>query len=85
MFGPRIENPVAFVGRLHDGQLTQYRNRADWLRAIRRGHFDVLEIAIGRAPPPTTDVEVSWAAQEHLPVIQRSARFELVRAQPRGR
>jgi hypothetical protein len=78
MYGTRIQNSVAFVGRLKGGYLTQYTSRAQWLRAVRRGRFDVLEIFTGHSPYPTTDNEVVWAEQAHFPVITRSSRFELV-------
>ncbi len=79
MFGERIQNRVAFVGPLHRGHLTQYQSRQAWLSAVRRGRYEVLEIAIGRPPPFTTDREPRWAAESGFPVISRSARFELVR------
>jgi hypothetical protein len=84
MYGARIENTVMFVGRLHRGNLTQYRTRADWLAALRKGQFDLLELAIGRPPRPTTQDDVRWARQTHFPVLSRSSHFELVRARMQG-
>lgn len=79
MFGERIQNRVAFVGPFRRGHLTQYSSRQAWLRGVRRGRYDVLEIALNRPPPDTSDNEPRWAAQSGFPVLARSYRLELVR------
>jgi hypothetical protein len=79
MFGSRLGNRVFYVGRLHDGQLTQYHSRDQWLDALRRGRYDLVEIARNPPPPATSGGEPLWAAQAGLPVVSESPRFELVR------
>ncbi len=79
LFGKHIENTVEFVGRLHQGHLTQFRTRIAWLRAVRSDRLDFLEITLGTPPPPTSDQEVSWAAESHFPVLARSSHFEVVK------
>jgi hypothetical protein len=84
MFGARIGNQVAFVGRLYRGQLTQYRRRSRWLQAVRQGRYDLVLIA--RNPPQqgTFGDELRWAAEARLPIVISSQRFELVRTTRAG-
>lgn len=78
-FGERIQNRVTFVGPLRGGHLTQYSTRHQWLTAVRRGGYKVLEIAVDSPPAGTSDHEPRWAAESGFSVIAHSARLELVR------
>lgn len=79
MFGSRLQNPVTFVGRIHDGQVSQFSSRAAWLAALRRGGYDLVEIARNPAPAPMSNHELRWAAGAGLPVVSESPFFELAR------
>jgi hypothetical protein len=79
MFGARLGNHVAFVGRLHRGQLTQYRSRNQWLQAVSQGRYDLVLIARNVPPQGTSGDELRWAAEARLPIVSSSPRFELVR------
>jgi hypothetical protein len=79
MFGSRLKNSVTFVGRIHDGQVTQFSSPAAWLAALRRGRYDLVEIARNPAPAPMSNHELGWAASAGLPVVSESPYFELVR------
>jgi hypothetical protein len=80
MYGPSLENRVTFVGQHHGDHLVQYQTESAWLQALRQGRFDLVEIALNKPEPDTSDAEIGWARQAKLPVVSESQRFLLVRA-----
>lgn len=78
MFGPRLQNEVSFVGQLRGDHLIQYRTSEQWLRALRLGHYDLVEIARNAPGPATSNEELRWVAKAKFPVVAESTRFELV-------
>ncbi|MBV9309949.1 MAG: glycosyltransferase family 39 protein [Solirubrobacterales bacterium] len=79
MFGPNIENHVAFVGRLDQDRLIQPGSLAGWLRAVHAGRYDMVEIALHPEPSPAPVTQLRWALAAGFPVVSRSASYELVR------
>jgi Dolichyl-phosphate-mannose-protein mannosyltransferase len=49
-FGPRLANEVEQVAPEVDGMLLQYRSRRQFEAALRRGRYDLIVYADGRAP-----------------------------------
>ena len=60
--GRRLENRLAYVGRIDGGRVEQYGSRAAWERAVRRGRYDLLLVARARSPFPGGADEPRWAA-----------------------
>jgi hypothetical protein len=52
LFGPRLENEVAYVGQHVDGMLRPYLRQEPFTGALRRGHFDLVLLERGRGFRP---------------------------------
>jgi hypothetical protein len=85
-FGPRLENPVSFVGRYVRGQLREYERRESFLDAIGRGGYDVLVVGKGRygecRVPGRQGDERRWAIQAGFERLAESDRLVLFRVRP---
>jgi hypothetical protein len=76
LFGPRIDNEVAYVGPLADGKLSEYRARAPFAEALRDGDYDLLVIGLGQVPKPHV-AEERWARAAGYQEVARSERLAL--------
>ena len=85
-FGPRLENPVSFVGRYVRGQLREYERRESFLDAVRRGGYDVLVVGTGGygecEVPGREGDERRWASQAGFERLAESERLVLFRVRP---
>jgi len=83
LFGPRLKNHVTFVGPWIEHRLQDYAAPGPFVRALRAGDYDFLEIGTG-FPPRPDPVQASWArAAGFVPVVS-SGRL-LLMARPRAR
>lgn len=85
-FGPRLENPVSFVGRYVRGQLREFERRESFLMAVRRGGYDVLVVGKGGygecKVPGREGEERTWARQAGFERLAESDRLVLFRVRP---
>jgi hypothetical protein len=79
MYGSRIGNRVAFVGRLQGGRLAQYTTAREWAKAVARGRYDLLLVFQSRPVIPTKADEPLWASRQRFNVVARSPAFVLYR------
>jgi hypothetical protein len=79
LFGPRLQNTVAYVGPFIEHRLEQYASARAFVAALRRGRYQLLEIGTG-FPPARDPVAVNWAAAAGYTFVVRSARLILMRA-----
>jgi hypothetical protein len=77
-FGPRLANRVDFVGPFRDGLLSQYRSRAPFVSALRRGHYDLLLVGLADLPGAPRGQD-AWARSAGWVEIARSPRLVLLR------
>lgn len=82
-FGPRLENPVEFVGRYERGQLREYEQRAAFLGAVAGGGYELLIVGKGgygdcRVPGREGD-ERRWALSAGYVRLAESERLALFR------
>jgi hypothetical protein len=79
-FGPRLRNRVGFIGPTDDHMLLEYTRRGPFLRALRRGRYDVVVLYRGefptdpfRDPSPfsttTPAAQAIWLAQAGFRVL----------------
>jgi hypothetical protein len=78
LFGPRFRNRVDFLGPYADHLRGVYTDEDAFLRALGRGHYDLLEIGRG-SPPVSTPREERWARRAGWRVVVRSPRLVLLR------
>ena len=78
-FGPRLGNEVDFVGPLRDHMLVEYRDRASFVAALRRGRYDRLVIGTARLPGTPRGDDEAWARSAGYVVTARSPRLVLMR------
>jgi hypothetical protein len=83
MFGPRMDNYVAYIGPLVSNQLVEYTRPGPFESAARRGRYDLLLIGRGQPPIPRA-VEEHWAGSMGFVLVAASHRLALYRA-PRQR
>jgi hypothetical protein len=79
LFGPRFQNTVDYLGPFVEHRLEQYTSERAFAAALRRGHFQLLEIGTG-FPPAADPVEVNWAIAAGYTSVTRSARLILMRS-----
>ena len=82
MFGPRLGNEVAYLGRWEDEMLRRHDDPQAFARAFETGGYDLLIVGRGFAAapgsPPAADVrDERWASQAGLVELARSDTFTL--------
>jgi hypothetical protein len=82
-FGPRLGNRVAQIAPFERGLLTRYRSRGAFLRAVRRGRYDLVVVRdspLRRRPPPA----LAWLRADAYEPVAGGGEATLLRA-PRHR
>lgn len=82
LFGPRLDNDVAYVGPVIEHRLEQYSAAAPFDRALRRGRYTLLVIGTGFPPRPDPPGE-RWARSIGYVPLVGDPRLVLLRAQSR--
>ena len=78
-FGPRLRNEVEYVGHLVQGTLRPYADRTGYITALERGGYDLVLVARGRQPRPTTrPPQVGWTAAAGYKPVAESPFFVLM-------
>jgi hypothetical protein len=71
MFGPRFHNHVAYVGPIVRGMLREYSAPGPFIRALKRGRYDLLLVGRGIVPGDDGPAE-RWATQAGYVPVARS-------------
>jgi hypothetical protein len=77
-FGPRLRNRVDFVGPFRGGLLSQYRSRAPFVSALRRGRYELLLVGLADLPGAPRGQD-AWARSAGWVEVARSPRLVLLR------
>ena len=78
VFGPRLDNRVAYVGTFVDHMLEQYRSQRAFDRALRQGRYDLLLVGLGFPYPHPTVTDEFWASAAGYVEVAHSDRFALL-------
>lgn len=95
LYGPRLRNYVAYVGQGNGALRLPFNRRDPFLRALRRGHYDLLAVGLQKRStadfrPSDLDVPIAslsapsvpalrWAESAGYREVARGDRFVLVR------
>jgi hypothetical protein len=79
LFGPRLSNPLGYVGPFRAHRLEQYASAGPFIAALRRGGYELLEIGTG-FPPSVDPPQAAWARRAGYREITRSLRLILMRS-----
>jgi hypothetical protein len=71
LFGPHLDNRVAYVGPVVDGMLQEYSSSRALRSALRRGRYDLLLVGRGVVPRDGSQAE-QWTRQAGYEVVARS-------------
>jgi hypothetical protein len=76
---------VKYVGRDLGGMFARFDDEAGFVRALRRGRVELLELGLGAAPSVVRHTaaavpELRWAAAAGYRPVARSANFVLLAA-----
>ena len=84
-FGARIDNHVAYLGPMVEGQLRDYGSQREFAAALRRGRFDLLLVGRrdARAMPSLETKFDRWARASGLQLVARGNEASLYAARRR--
>jgi len=77
MFGRRIGNVVEYVGPAEDGLLREFREKDEFISALRDGDYELLLIGRGDPSQPSV-IEERWAHSAGFREVATSERFALL-------
>lgn len=78
VFGPRMGNHVAYVGRLEEDVLQRFPDEQSFIAAVREGDYDLLIVGSGRPGQPPAR-EPAWARAAGYEPVTGTNRFGLYR------
>jgi hypothetical protein len=77
LFGPRLQNHVAYLGPFVQHLREEYTSQPAFTRALKQGRYQWLVVGAG-APPVASPMMVAWARAAGYKIVARSKRLVLM-------